>query len=427
MLGNSLVAEVGSGCMIYGIMQTNVPSHLHFDPQDPTFAGDPYPTLGRFRQEAPIYYWEKAKGYLCFRYQDMLTLLKEPRLGMDASIGAGLSAELRTKFPDYAALHEHGLSTLRPKDHARIRKIINPLFGPQAIEAYRPHIKQILTDVLDTLPRCGVINVFSDFSRKYPVRIIAALLNIAPGAEADFVALADALIATLLPTLSPEAFASYMPPISRGLAIVRQCIAERRKQPIEGDLLSRLISACDDQDRLSDGELYAMIAALLIAGSDTTVHLTTYALLELLRHPDQLALLRKDPSLARLALDETLRHDNFNRVGLFRFANETFPYQGFTFERGQPVLLSIASALRDPEFVPDAEVFDIRRRVHASPWFGHGPHFCIGASLTRLEAENALQLFLERYPKIELAGEPVYGTHEMFRDITNLPIHVQAN
>lgn len=413
--------------MIYGIMQTNFPSHLHFDPQDPAFARDPYPTLRRFRQEAPIYYWEKAKGYLCFRYHDVLTLLKEPRLETDASIGAGLSAELKTKFPDYAALHEYGFFMLRPEDHARVRKIINPLFGPHALEVYRPLIKQILTAVLDTLPRSGVINAFADFSRKYPVRTIAALLNIKPGAEADFLALADALIATLLPTLSPDAFAAYMPPISRGLAVVRQCIAERRKQPIEGDLLSRLISACDDQDRLSDGELYAVIAALLIAGSDTTVHLTTYALLELLRHPDQLALVRQDPSLARLALDETLRHDNFGRVGLVRFANETFLYQGFTFKRGQPVLLSMTSALRDPEFVPDANVFNIRRRTNASPWFGHGPHFCIGASLARLEAENALQLFLERYPKIELAGEPVYGTHEVFRDITNLPIHVQAN
>ena len=201
----------------------------------------------------------------------------------------------------------------------------------------------------------------------------------------------------------------------------------RRASPLADDLLSLLIHACDDADRLTDGELLSLVSGLLIGGSDTTVHLTTYTLHELLRHPDQMALLRADPGLTRSALDETLRYNSFGRGGgLARFVREEFTYEGVTLRRGQPVFLNMLSAFRDPEFVADADVFDIRRRTHSSPWFGYGPHFCVGASLARMEAEMALQMFLARYPTIELAGPAVYGTHPILRDIVDLPVRVDS-
>lgn len=400
---------------------------LHFNPNDPTYLADPHPLLRRFREEAPIYYWEAVKGYIVFRYRDVMALLRDPRLGTDPTLGAGFSPEMRAAYPDFVALREHDLFMLPPEAHVRIRRLITPAFSPRPLEAHRPRVEQILREVLDTLPREGTINVFQDFARTYPVRVIAALLNIPSGSEAEFVHFADALIATIFPGLSPEVFASYMPPISRGLGIVREVIAERRARPLEGDLLSQLITACDDDERLSDAELLSLVSGLLIGGSDTTVHLTTYAIQELLRHPDQLALLRADPSLARLALDETLRFNGFGRgAGLARFAVESFTFEGAVVHRGQPVFLNMMSAFRDPEFVPDADVYDIQRRTNSSPWFGYGPHFCLGASLARMEAETALQMLLARYPVLELAGPPVIGTHPIFRDILDLPVRVGA-
>jgi len=398
---------------------------LRFDPDDPAFVADPHPQLRRFREQAPIYRWEPVRGHIVFRYQDVMTLIRDPRLVTDPTLGAGWSAEQRASYPDFVELREHDLLVVPPETHARIRKLVNPAFTPRALELHRPRIERLIRELLATLPGEGVINVFADFALPYPVRVIAGLLTIPPGAEAEFLAFADAVIATIAPGLPPDLFASYMPAISRGRAVIRECIAERREHPREGDLLSHLIGACDRDERLSDGELLSLIAALIAGGSDTTVHLTTYTILELLRHPDQLALLRADPGLARSALDETLRFNAFGRNGgLPRFAREDFEYAGVQFRRGQVVFLNTMAAFRDPEFVADPDTYDIRRRTHSSPWFGNGPHFCIGASLARMEAEMALQMFLARYPTLELAGPPMFGTHPIFRDIVNLPLRV---
>lgn len=402
-------------------------SPLVFEPFDPAFIINPHPTLRRFREEQPIFYWPQARAYMFFRYRDMMALLRDPRLSSDPTLGAGFPAEMRARFPDYVALREQDLFVVSTEAHERIRKLINPLFGPRAVEAHRERITDTVRDVLSGLPEEGVINFYRDFAQAYPVRVIASLLNIPRGNEAEFLAMADALIATLMPGMPEAQFASYMPAISRGLAVVRDCIRERRERPIPGDLLSLLIHACDDEERLSDGELVSLVSGLLIGGSDTTVHLTTYSMLELLRHPAQLELVRQDSGLLRSAFDETLRYNSFGRSGgLARFAASSFTYEGVQLERGQVLFFNMMSAFRDPEFVSDPDVFDIRRRTHSSPWFGLGPHFCVGASLARLEADIAMQRFLSRYPSIELADEPVYGHHPVFRDIEDLPLRVST-
>lgn len=398
---------------------------LQFDPGDPAFVRDPHPVLRRFREAAPRHFWARGQGFILFRYREVMAALREPRLVTDPTLGAGFPAEQRAAFPDFVELREHDLMMVTPAAHGRIRKLVNPLFGPRAVEAHRSRIAAILGEVVEALPAEGVINVFAALAQRYPVRVIAGLLNIPRGDEASFLGFADGLIATIFPGLTPEQFASYMPAVSRGLALVRGLIAERRGRPIEGDLLSGLISACDDAERLSEGELLSLVAALLVGGSDTTVHLTTYTILELLRHPDQLALLREEPGLARLALDETLRYNGFGRgPGLVRFAAERMEFEGVQLEQGQPLYLNMMAALRDPEFVADGDTYDIRRRTHSSPWFGYGGHFCVGASLARLEAEMALQMFFARYPRAELAGEPVYGSHPILRDMVDLPVRV---
>jgi cytochrome P450 enzyme len=399
---------------------------LRFDPWDPSFVKDPYPTLARFREEAPVHFWDAGKGYMFFRYRDLMALFRESRLGHDPTLGAGFPPEMKAAFPDFVALRESDLFLVDAASHARIRKLVNPIFGPRAVEAHRAKVTAIIGSILDALPREGTINAFGDFARNYPVRVIAGLLNIPSGHDAEFIALAEALIGTILPNMPPEVFASYMPAVSRGVAVVRECIAERRANPMENDVLSQLIHARDAEERLSEEELLSLVSGLVIGGSDTTVHLTTYAIMELLRHPDQLALLRAQPSLARGALDETLRYNSFGRSGLGRFVKEPFTYEGAELVPGMPVYLNMLAAFRDPEFAPDAETYDIRRPITTSPWFGFGPHFCLGASLARMEAEIALRMFFERYPSTELAAEPVYGTHPVLRDIVDLPVRVTA-
>lgn len=400
---------------------------LQFDPNDPAFIADPHPILKRFRAESPIHYWPQARGYICFRHRDAAAVIRDPRFTTDGTLGAGYPAEKRAKYPAYVKLREHDLFMASPASHARLRKLVNPVFSPRNVDAHRPAIAAILDEILAELPRDGVINASAQFARRYPVRVIAAVLGVPREHEADFIALSDALIATILPGTAPDAFDAYMPAIERGMQVVLGLIEARRHQPEAADLLSMLIHARDAEDRLSEGELVSLVGAILVGGSDTTVHLTTYTLQALLQHPDQLALLREDPSLTRSALDETLRYNSFGSgPGLARFATEDLTYEGIDLKRGQPVFINMVSAFRDEEFLPDADVYDIRRRINGSPWFGWGPHFCLGASLARLEAEMAVQAFLTRYPRIELAGPVTYGTHPVLRDIADLPLRVGA-
>lgn len=401
------------------------PADLQFNPDDPAFVADPYPTLRRFRDESPVHFWPRGRGHIFFRYRDYLAILKDPRFITDGTLGAGFPPEMAAAYPAYTMLRREDLFMVSPESHVRMRKLINPLFTPRALESHRPAIDAILAELLDALPREGTFNAYTELARRYPVRVIAAVLGVPREREADFVGMSDALIATLLPGMPRELFASYMPALERGLQVVLDLIAERRDRPDGTDLLSLLIHARDTDERLSEGELVSLVGGILVGGSDTTVHLTTYALRALLTHPDQLALLRADPSLTRPALDETLRWDGFGRgPSVVRFARTDLDYEGLAIKRGQPVFLHKMSAMRDPEFLADADTFDIRRKVHASPWFGYGAHFCLGASLARIEAETALQSLLARYPRIELAGPVVYGVHPLFRDIVDLPLRV---
>jgi cytochrome P450 enzyme len=409
-------------------MTTTASPARRFDPMDPSYVKDPYPLFASFRKESPALHWELGGGPIFFRYRDCLAIMRDPRLGNDATLGAGLHGEMKAAFPDFAAQMEHSLFYADGAGHMRLRKLVNPVFGPRAIEAHRPKVKAIVDALLDKLPREGEINVSADFNRQFPVQVISSILNIPPEHQDDFIAYSDALIATALPGLPAELFASYMPAFSRGCALVRECIAARRAEPMENDLLSQLIAACDEGDKLSDAELVALVGAILAGGTDTTVHGTNNTLLALLRNPAELALVRENPALARSAFEEALRFEGIQRVPLVRYPKESFSFEGIHLERGKPVFFALLSALRDPEYLADADVYDIRRQVPGTTlWFGHGAHYCLGASLARMEAEVALQAFFERYPKFELAGEPVYGSQPILRNIDDLPLRVSAS
>ncbi|HMY16725.1 MAG TPA: cytochrome P450 [Polyangium sp.] len=399
---------------------------LSVDIMDPVYTRDPYPFLEPLRDKAPAYYWEMGRGPVFMRWADVSSLMRDSRLGLDPTFGHGLPAEMKAAFPDFAALREHDLFSVPAPAHARMRKLLNPVFGPKAVEVHRPKIEHIIGSMLDAMPDDGVVNVSGDFARKYPVRVIASILNIPEGHDAEFVAFADALISTIIPGLPPEVFAALMPAISRGMAIVREVIKERRAHPLENDLTTQLIQACDNDERLSEEELLSLVSGLIIGGSDTTTHLTGRVMLQLHRHPEQLAILRQDLSLARNTLDETLRFDSFGRAFLPRYALETFTQNDVVLPQGSVLFLAMSTAFRDLEFAPDANVYDIRRKHTGAPWFGFGPHFCLGASLARLEAERAVQMFFTKFPHTELAGEPEYGNHAIMRDLANLPIRVRT-
>lgn len=395
---------------------------------DPAYAKDPFPFFARCRKESPVLHWELGGGPVFFRHRDCVALLREPRVCSDPMLGAGMPSEIKSAFPEFAAFAENNIIRADGAAHARLRKLVNPSFGPRAVEVHRPKVKAIVDALLDKLPREGNIDVSANFCRFFPVQVISSILNIPAHYQDEFITFADALIATIVPGLPPELFASYMPAFKRGCAIVRECIAERRAKPLEDDLLSELIAACDEGDKLNDAELVSLVGTLLAGGTDTTVHGTNNTILSLLRNPEQLALVRANPALARAAFDEALRYEGIQRVPFVRYAKESFTFEGVELERGKPVFMLSLSALRDPEYLVDADVYDIRRQVPGTTlWFGHGAHFCLGASLARMQADIALQALFARYPKMALEGDPVYGDQPILRTIEHLRLRVYAS
>ncbi|HRI66077.1 MAG TPA: cytochrome P450, partial [Polyangium sp.] len=322
-------------------MTTTTLQHPKFDPMDPIYAKDPYPIFARFRQDEPVTHWDLGGGPVFFRYRDCLALMRDTRLGNDPHLGAGLHSAFKSAYPEFAEHVENTIFYADGISHARLRKLVNPSFGPRMIEAHRSRVKAIIDSLLDKLPREGEIDVSADFNRLYPVRVISNILNIPEQFEREFIAYADALIATALPGVPPDLFASYMPAFLRGCAIVRECIAERREKPLENDLLTELVQARDEGDKLSDAELVALVGSLLAGGTDTTVHGTNNTILSLLRNPEQMALVRANSALAKIAFEEALRYEGIQRVPLVRYPKETIEFEGRQLERGKPVFIAL--------------------------------------------------------------------------------------
>jgi cytochrome P450 enzyme len=225
------------------------------------------------------------------------------------------------------------------------------------------------------------------------------------------------------PGLDPDERDRVLVPFDDGLAMLRALIDERRRHP-GTDVLSGLIEVRDRDDRLTGDEIIELVMAVITAGTETVAHLICFAVLTLLRHSDQLALLRREPSLLRTALEETLRYDSFAKNGVARFALDEVPIRGVTITKGQMVFPLLPAALRDPDVFPNADTFDIRRDQTANVTFGTGLHHCIGAALARLEGEAAVGTLLERFPAMALAGEPRFLPHPLLRKMASLPVRL---
>jgi cytochrome P450 len=213
--------------------------------------------------------------------------------------------------------------------------------------------------------------------------------------------------------------------VPEGLALLEEVVAERRRQRGD-DLLSTLIHHEEAGERLTTQELLSLVGALVIAGSETTTHLISFAVWNLLRHPEQLALVRADPGLLRGAIEEVLRFDSFGKLGNPRYVVERYQLGDVELRPGQMLIALLPAALRDPEVFPDADRFDIRRDNLRSIAFGSGAHYCMGAALARLEGEVAIGRLLQAFPSLDLAAPPTYARHVSMRCMARLPVRLHA-
>ena len=389
----------------------------------PAMLVDPYPTYAALRRTDPVHWHEPFGAWVLTRYDDVVAATHDPRLRSDRAGGMGERAgrpELQPLFEVIGAQ----MNITNPERHHRLRALVAKVFTPRAVDALRPAVAAMVNELLDRLPEQGRFDVIADLAFPLPARVIARLLGLDTGELEQLKRWSDdfsAIFGTDPSAVTPEQYQRALQSTHELTTFFRAEFEKRRASPGD-DLLSLLVHAEIDGDRLSETELIANANLLLAAGHETTTHLIGNGLLALLHHPDQLQLLLADPSLIPNAIEEFLRYDGTVQF-MYREAGEELTIGERSIRKGQLVYLMFAAANRDPARFPDPDRLDVRRRLDVHLAFGHGPHVCLGAALARMEAQVAFTALLRRCSGLQLTGEPLaYQDNLELRGLKGLPV-----
>ncbi|MGG2460011.1 cytochrome P450 family protein [Streptomyces sp. RGM 3693] len=362
---------------------------------------DPYAACAALREAGPVHRITGTDGqpaWLVTRYDDVRSALADPRLSLDKRHAAPGNYRGFALPPALDA----NLLNMDPPDHTRIRRLVVKAFTPGRVEALRAPVQRIADDLLDAMAAQGRAELVTDYAGPLPITVICDLLGIPAEHRRDFLAWSDALI-----TPDPSRPQAMKEAIGAMLEFYTGLIAAKRAEPGD-DLLSDLIAVRDDTadapgaDRLSEDELTSLAFLILFAGYENTVQLIGNAVLALLDHPEQLAALRRNPAELTVAVEEFLRYDPPASLAIRRFPVEDLEIGGVRIPAGESVLLSIASANRDPNRFPDPDRLDPTRDLAGHLALGHGIHYCLGAPLARMEAEVAIGALISRFPGLRL-------------------------
>ncbi|AHI00439.1 cytochrome P450 [Kutzneria viridogrisea] len=367
----------------------------------PEFMQDPHTLQARLRQDAPAHEVispNNLRMWVVSRYEDARAMLADPTVLKDsAKLREVMEANLvdqenRREFA--VELSQHMLNS-DGADHSRLRRLVTKAFTARRIEQMRPRVETITNELLDAVSPGQRVDLLDAFAFPLPITVISELLGVPDDEREDFRQWSNSLVGNGTPEEVQHAGEAMV-------AYLGRLIADKRANPAD-DMLTALVQATDDSDRLSPVELVSMAFLLLVAGHETTVNLIGNGTLALLNNPEQLAALRADRSLMPTAVDEFLRFDSPVNMSTFRFTTEPVELDGVTIPAGQVVLVGLGSANRDGDRFEHADQLDITRPVGGHLGFGHGIHYCLGAPLARLEAEIAFTGLLDRFPDMKLA------------------------
>jgi cytochrome P450 len=319
---------------------------------------------------------------------------------------------------------------LDPPDHTRLRSLVSKAFTPKAVEAMRPHIADLVDDLLDAAATKGEIDVVEDLAFPLPVIVIAEMLGVPVEDRDQLKPWSRDMARTIDPIVTEETLQTAAMSAMQFVNYLNGLIDERRRHPGD-DLLSALIAAEEAGEKLSHEELLVNTILLFIAGHETTQNLICNGLLALLRHPDQLDALRQhagDAAFVKNAVEEMLRYDGpVQLTGRHLTADVALP-SGPTIPGATTTVILLAGANRDPAMFDDPERFDVTRaNANRHIGFGQGVHFCLGAPLARVEAQVAIPALLRRFAKLELmVDEPEYRENFTLRGLASLPVRVTS-
>lgn len=361
------------------------------------FVEDKYKHYNWLRKEAPVCRGKlgPVNTYLISRYDDCEMVLKDSRF-----IRSREKSRWMWLLPRGLKLITKTMIYQDDKQHRRLRTLVHKAFTPRAIEGMHGRIEEVCNELLDKMEaeNKGTFDLVPTYAFPLPVTIIGEMLGISEEDRVGF----KTTINTLLDGLTGwRVIKTLLWDLRKTVAFIEGLIEKKRANP-GNDILTGLIQAEEDGDRLTKDELTGMVMLLVIAGYETTVDLIKCAVVALLSHPDQLALLKEDPSLMDGAIEEVLRYYGPVHGTELVYAGEEVTLHGVTIPKGHIVTPLLGSANRDPDVFEDPDRFDIQRESKRHLGFGKGIHYCLGAPLARMETRIALKVLLSRYPNLEL-------------------------
>ncbi|MCB9007775.1 MAG: cytochrome P450 [Ardenticatenaceae bacterium] len=383
-----------------------------------------YELFAKMRQENPVHCQPGIDGqtmiWFVTSYDEVEQVLRDDKHFVREARNALPPEQVFQQDPLQAMMSNHMLNK-DWDDHRRLRTLVSQAFTPRRIQTLRPRIQTIAHELLDGVASQGKMDLIADYSFHLPTIVIAEMLGIPVEDREKFKVWSNA---ALTPTLDDESVAEFIKLMQEFMAYLTNLFAERRKTPGD-DLLSALLEAEADGDSLNESELFAMLFLLIIAGHETTVSLIANAMVALWQHPDQLALLKKEPERMKTAVEEFLRYDNSVERAFNRWVAEDVTLGDQFLPKGSLIIPILAAANHDPEKFAQPERLDINRESNNHLSFGKGAHYCLGAPLARLETEIALNTLLERLPNIQMSipfSELRWRLSPGFRTLEALPV-----
>jgi cytochrome P450 len=402
-------------------------SELLWNPHDPAFRADPYPFYDRLRTEAPAYRVPGGSLVLT-RYADVVGTLRSNDVSRDVEANATYDEDdpIAVRRRERRRSGAKTILNLDPPDHTRLRRLVSKAFTPTAVERLRPRIERMVDDALDLAAARGSIELIDELAFPVPFLVISELLDMPTDRTDELRSWSQSLTAGLEPAATVDELDHAEAAIMQLIPYLVEVIEARRASPGD-DLLSGLLAVEDAGDTLSPAELISFVVLLYVAGHETTVNLIGNGVLALLRHPDELARWRDDPALDANAVDELLRFDgpvqHTVRVAMRPITYEGAHAEPVVAEPGSTILTALGAANRDPAVFDDPHRLRLDRPNAAKHVaFSAGIHYCLGASLAKLEATVAIGRLIRRFDTIALAGEPHWRDRITIRGVDRLPL-----
>ena len=386
------------------------------DPFAPDFRDNPYPALHGLRERDPVNLTPVGTWRIS-RYDDVVAVFKRAKTSQTLSDGTA---------PNFDPLDRRGsfLEFMLNKDdpeHQRLRRLALQSLGPSTVRQMEGEVVATVAESMDRALQQGGMEIIRDMAHLVPSRMMCQIMGV-PERDRE-------LFNEWTAARTNAFFARFLPPevqqrtrdAGHAMADYFEALVAERRKHLGEDMISALIRAEEQGDRLRDGELVVQAIGIIIAGYETTIGLIGNGLRAFLDHPEQLERLRREPQLVGNAVDECLRYDTpilFN----WRVLAEPFEVGGKTLPKDSVIWQMLGSANRDPARFPDPDVFDIAREDVAHQAFGGGNHFCLGNQLARMEARHVLGQFAQRTRGLRIEQGPVTWSHSFFRVMASLPI-----